>query len=126
MTSLLLGLALTTPGQPPILPSTPLPPRVQRLPQGIPGGPVLPAPQQVLTLAQFSRAFAAIPGKHDVWMIHPRTGQPVLVCFTLPVGGRLERFETGDDWIEFEFNKPDFQVEINFRKNGRVEVEYDD
>lgn len=147
MTSLLLGLALSSPAQPPAY--RPYPPaqyasQLVRFPQVQPVRPVVPlvapvlqprVPQypvpgpvapQVLSLKQFSRVFAPTPGRHHYWIVHPRTGQPVAVCFTLPNCGKLDRFEVGSDWIEIEFDRPDFEVEINFRKNGRVEIEYDD
>jgi hypothetical protein len=101
--------------QPPVLPP---PTRVE--PLASPRVQPLPV---AMTLAEFSRAFAALPGKHEVWLIHPRSRQPVLVCFTLPPG-RMRSFEVEDDWIEFEFEKCD--VRIDFRKNGRVEIDYDD
>jgi hypothetical protein len=121
MTPLILSLALTA-AQPPIplpLPQ-PAPQPVPQLPQPIPQ-PV-PAPR-ALTLTEFSRYFTPIPGKHDVWVVHPDTRRPVLVCFTLP-DGRMRQFEVEDRSIRFEFNKCD--VEIEFRKNGTVKVEYDD
>jgi hypothetical protein len=145
MNSLILGLALSTPAQPPILDhTTVLPPRVQAFPHARPAvpvsrptfpvyqpapifqpAPVIPVPT-VLTIAQFSRVFVPAPGRHSYLLLHPRTGQPVHVCFTLPNCGRLDRLEVGRDWIEIELDRPDFEVEINFRKNGRVEIEYDD
>jgi hypothetical protein len=113
MTPFLLVLGLVAGTQQPPVPVLPPPGRVQ---------PVQPVPV-AMTLATFSRSFAALPGNHEVWLIHPRTKQPVLVCFTLPPG-RMRSFEVDDDWIEFEFDKCD--VTIDFRKNGKVEIEYDD
>ncbi|HVL10916.1 MAG TPA: hypothetical protein VM529_00020 [Gemmata sp.] len=110
MTPLLLAVLLGTPAQPPVLPA---PARVE---------PALPVPV-ALTLADFSRAFAPLPGRHEVWIVHPSTKQPVLVCFTLPPG-RMKRFEVEDRDIEFHFDK--CEVRIEFRKNGKVDVVYDD
>jgi len=45
------------------------------------------------------------------------------VCFTLPPG-RMKRFEVEDRDIEFHFDK--CEVRIEFRKNGKVDVVYDD
>jgi hypothetical protein len=59
-----------------------------------------------------------------VWVVHPATGQPVKVCFTLP-GGRLKEFEVEKRSIRFEFRDGQ-EVEIEFRSNGTVRVEYDD
>lgn len=112
MTPILLALALA--GQPsrpvPVLPP---PARFQQV-------PVVPV---AVTLADFSRVFAATPGKHAVWFVHPCTGQPVEVCFALP-GGKMKRFEVDDREIEWHFDK--CEVRIEFRKNGTVKVEYDD
>jgi hypothetical protein len=74
-----------------------------------------------LCLADFSRTFTTLPGKHEVWLIHPYTKELVLVCFTLPAG-RMKRFEVDDRWIDFKFDK--CMVKIDFRKNGKVEIDY--
>ena len=107
MTSLVLGLCLSsTPGQ---LPPPP---------------PVVVAAPAVLTLDQFSRAFTPTPGTHHVWLVHPRTCQPVQVCFTLPNCGKLERFRVTRRAVEFDFCKPHAEVRIVFRLNGTVDVRY--
>jgi len=97
MPPLVLALALTAPAQPP-------------------GYPV-----PVLTLDQFSRVFTPVPGRHEVLLVHPKTGQPVAVCFTLPEG-KLRHFEVTRNEIEFDFGRTD--VEIIFRHNGTVDVKY--
>jgi hypothetical protein len=74
------------------------------------------------TLAQFSRTFAATPGRHQYWIIHPRTGVPVEVCFTLPDCGRLDRLHVGRDDILIDLDQPDFDVRIEFRNDGTVRV----
>jgi hypothetical protein len=108
MTALVLGLALTAPTQPP-LPGVPPP---------LPAVPAVPA----LTFDQFSRAFAATPGRHQYWLLHPRTGQPVEVCFALPPVGRLDRFHVGRDEILIDLDAPDYDVRIDFRNDGTVRV----
>lgn len=116
MTPLLLALAIAQPPQFPVLPP---PGRVQPIPV-----PAFPVPQPaVVTLADFSRTFTPLPGKHRVWFVHPSTGQPVEVCFALPPG-RMKRFEVEDREIDFEFDK--CEVRIEFRRNGTVKIEYDD
>jgi hypothetical protein len=110
MTPLLLALGLSAPAQPPLPLPVPFPPQ-----------PV-PAAPPAFTLEVFSRAFAPLPGKHEVWFVHPHTGQPVKVCFALPPG-RLKKWETGKDWVEFQFEK--CEVRLDFRKNGRVDVDHD-
>ncbi|MCI0705275.1 MAG: hypothetical protein L0241_29805 [Planctomycetia bacterium] len=152
MTPLVLSLALTAPAHPPAYRPAPPPPIVRVQPQ-IPARPVYrpvvvptyqppvyqppvyqppvypvqpiqPIAPQAVTLAEFSRFFTPTPGKHHVWIIHPVTHQPVQVCFVLP-GGKLTDFEVDRRSIWFEF-RGGYEVEIEFRNNGTVCVEYDD
>ena len=145
MTSLVLGLALAIPAHPPgpVVPVA-YPYRVPRAPRFIPVVPAYlvqpvpvpvplplpepvpvplpePVPQPALTLEQFSRFFTPVPGEHRVLLIHPRTGRPVPVCFTLPEG-KLRHFEVSRDDIDFDFGRN--EVEIIFRRNGTVDVKY--
>jgi hypothetical protein len=151
MNTLLFSLALTAPAHPPavILPA-PLPPGVQRFPQVtpvvplpahrpplvlIPPPPVIvqrpplvivppqPVVPQALTLAEFSRFFTPTPGKHEVWIVHPVTQRPVLVCFVLP-GGKLRDLEVDRRCIHFDFGRD--EVDIDFRNDGTVRVRYRD
>ena len=152
MTPLVLSLALTAPAQPPLTtPPVTLAPGVKLQPQvypvpayrpppvvvvpvpvpvptypnvGYPIRPVTPVQPQAVTLGEFSRFFTPTPGRHDVWVVHPVTRQPVKVCFTLPPG-RLQEFEVDRRTIRFEFRNGQ-EVEIEFRNNGTVRVEYDD
>lgn len=112
---------------PPAVPAIPVAPAVPP----VPAVPVVPAPgfvpqTPVLTLEQFSRLFTPTPGTHHVWLIHPRTQRPVAVCFTLPQCGKLDRFEVRRRSIEFDFCRPNVEVEIIFRLNGTVDVRYRD
>ena len=109
MMPLVLVLGLFAPAQQPEVPVLPPPGRLE------------PAVPVALCLADFSRTFTPLPGKHEVWLIHPCTKEPVLVCFTLPAG-RMKRFEVDDRWIDFKFDK--CMVKIDFRKNGKVEIDY--
>lgn len=150
MNTLVLSLALTAPAHPPavVLPA-PLPPGVQRFPQVtpvvplpvqrpplvfVPPPPVVvlrpPAPYppprpvpQAITLAEFSRFFTPAPGKHEVWIVHPVTQRPVLVCFVLP-NGKLRDFEVDRRDIHFDFGRD--EVDIEFRNDGTVRVRYRD
>jgi len=152
MTPLVLSLALTAPAQPPVYRPVPPPPVVRVQPQVTtvpvirpvvvvtPVTPVYPTPvyslpvypvqpiqpiaPQAVTLAEFSRFIRPTPGKHDVWIIHPVTHQAVRVCFVLP-GGKLKDFEVDRRSIRFEFSNG-YEVEIEFRNNGTVRVDYDD
>lgn len=142
MTPLLLSLALTSPAQPPVFtPPVTLAPRVTLQPQVTPfpayrpqvvvvpvpvvvnPGYLTPVGPQAVTLGEFSRFFAPTPGKHDVWIIHPVTRQPVRVCFALP-NGKLRDFEVDRRSIRFEFRNG--TVHIDFRNNGTVDVRYRD
>lgn len=147
MTPLILSLTLTAPAQPPVYtpgvqlaPGVRLQPQVSTIPAyrppvvyvpvpvypTYPSYPVVPnAPfvPQAVTLSEFSRFFTPTPGRHSVWVVHPTTRQPVQVNFTLP-GGRLQDFEVDRRSIRFEFRNGQ-RVEIDFRTNGTVRVDYD-
>jgi hypothetical protein len=98
----------------------------------LPGG-TLPAPQVVpelpppaalplrpLTVSEFVATFKPLPGKYEVLLIHPKTGCPVKVCFTLPPGCiRNVRF-TGHK-IVFDY-KCHCDVVIRFLCCGKVWV----
>jgi hypothetical protein len=139
VTTLVLGLALSAPAQPPVVvarpvvfppvrplaPLAPLPPLIVARPVFVPQ-PVVVAPQPVaaLTLPQFSRVFAPTPGRHQYWIVHPRTCQPVEVCFVLPNCGRLDRVRVDRDSIRIDIDQPDYDVDIDFRHDGTVRVRY--
>lgn len=152
MTTLVLGLALTTaPAQPPFHGHPqPFPPGVRQFPQA-PGSPVfrpgfppapafqpqpvfyppanpgpLPPPVGALTLDQFSRVFAPTPGRHHYWIVHPRTCQPVAVCFVLPNCGKLDRVRVNRDSIHIDIDNPDYDVDVDFRNDGTVRIRYSD
>jgi hypothetical protein len=143
MTSFLLGFALTTgsanlaqmpfpPGYPPGTVPTPAPlayPSPLTYPSpapsafSIPNAPpmtLLPAPP--MTHQQFAAIFQPIPGTHKVVLLHPKTGRPVEVCFTLPPG--CPKVNVGKRYLEFEYDR--LEVEIRFCCFGRVKVDYDD
>jgi hypothetical protein len=134
MTPLVLSLALTAPAQQPLIvpPPVVVQPRVVVQPQ-LPSlftyrpptylsVPVVPVAPQALTLGEFSRFFTPTPGKHDVWVVHPSTRQPVKVCFTLPPG-KLREFDVTRHAIRFEFSHG-HEVDIVFHHNGTVNVRY--
>lgn len=139
MTPLVLSLALTAPAQQPLVvpPPVVVQPRVVVQPQlpslftyrqptypTYPSVPVVPVAPQAVTLGEFSRFFTPSPGKHDVWVIHPSTRQPVKVCFTLPPG-KLREFDVTRHAIRFEFSHG-YEVDIVFHHNGTVNVRYRD
>ena len=139
MTPLVLSLALTSPAQPPVIVVSPpvvIGPRVVVQPQltpvvvvptyptlpTYPVVPVQPVMPQAVTLGEFSRVFTPTPGKHDVWIVHPATRQPVKVCFALPPG-KLRELDVGRHTIRFEFSHG-HEVAIFFHSNGTVDVRY--
>jgi hypothetical protein len=108
-------------------PVAPVPPPTDELPPPRPVEPSVappppppPAPA-AFTVAEFAAGFKPCAGTHQVVLIHPLTGQPVPVQFTLPPGipkkVRVERRE-----LEFDYGKR--EVEIRFYRNGSVKVEY--
>ena len=80
-------------------------------------------PVAVLSHQEFARTFRPQAGNYEVVLLHPYTGRPCRVCFSLPHGYpkemRIERNE-----IEYDYG--DVEVEIQFKRDGRVKVEYDD
>ena len=74
------------------------------------------------TLREFARNFRPLPGSYEVELQHPHTGHPVVVQFRLP-NLPLEDIEVESDEIRFEYD--DFEVELDFKRSGRVRVEYD-
>jgi hypothetical protein len=82
-----------------------------------------PAPVRYPTMHEFIRSFRPAAGNYEVVLIHPSTHHPVRVAFTLPYGQprkvRLER-------DEFEYDYGKFEVEVEFKRDGRVTVDYDD
>ena len=78
-------------GQPvpggPVVPIDPVAPAVPTLPPPA----VVPAPSSLipvrpLTPAEFAASFKPLPGTYEVLFLHPKTGCPVKVCFTLKPG----------------------------------------
>ncbi len=128
MNSLLLALTLTQSpavaaqpfGYPPPFPGPPVP--VFR--PSLPFPPSAPPSAGPMTIEQFVHCFRPTPGAHHVWLVHPKTCQPVQVCFTLPHCANPPKVRHGRRYIEFDFGK--LEVEINFRHNGTVDVDYDD
>lgn len=134
MNSLLLGLALSAPQtavahpprpvvfQPaPVVVAPPVIGRPAFYPPFAPGEPYLRPPHgHAMTLEEFARCFRPTPGTHHVCLIHPVTCRPVEVCFTLPPG--CPRVRVSRREIEFDYGRR--EVEIQFRRNGRVEVDY--
>jgi hypothetical protein len=130
MNSLLLGLALTgspvTAAHPPVVYRPGYPDRVYAPPVVVAPPPAIvpvePLPRP-MTVAEFVRCFQPIPGHHDVWLIHPVTCRPVRVCFNLPPGCGCPKVRVHRREVKFDYGRR--EVEIRFRHNGTVSVDYD-
>ena len=133
MNSLLLGLALSAPQTAVAHPPRPVvvpvpvvaPPVVVHRPAFYPPfAPGEPYPgrhhRHAMTVEEFARCFKPTPGTHHVCIIHPVTCRPVEVCFTLPHGCPQVRVSRRE--IEFDYGRR--EVEIQFLRNGRVDVDY--
>ena len=85
----------------------------------------LPPPPHVLPLThyEFAKVFQPRAGNYEVELLHPYSKRPVQIRFTLPYA-LLEEIDVKRDELKFEYD--DYEVEIDFKKNGRVEVDYDD
>jgi len=88
-------------------------------------GEAAPVPaSRPLTVREFACSFQPTCGTHTVVLVHPFSGRPVEVCFTLPAGcanvkvkrGLRERLEIG--------NGRKKGVEIVFLRNGAVKVNH--
>jgi hypothetical protein len=77
---------------------------------------------QVLSVADFAANFLPVPGPHQVVLVHPVTGSPIEVRFTLP-NGTPRKVQAGRRDLEFDYGSRG--VEINFEKDGTVTVNYD-
>jgi hypothetical protein len=107
----------------PPLPSTEVPPIELPSPTPLPGPstiptPVLPTVLRPMTVGEFAACFKPTCGMHEVLLVHPRTGCPVKVCFTLPPG--CPRVCATKRKIEFDYGR--CSVDIIFRIGGRVDV----
>jgi hypothetical protein len=73
----------------------------------------------VPTLAQFAAGFTPQPGRYEVVLLHPATGQPVKVAFTLPPG-MPRRVRVFPYRLAFDYGRHD--VVLVFQRNGGVRV----
>jgi hypothetical protein len=88
-------------------PPTPLPP------------PPPPAVVKPMTVEQFVECFKPQPGKYEVILVHPKSCQPVKVCFELPPGCPRKVRHT-KHVLEFDYGRD--SVRIRFLHNGDVKV----
>jgi hypothetical protein len=94
-----------------------------------PAGAMEPLPRPALgsgpierppTIKEFAETFRPREGTHQAVVIHPTTGQPVKVEFTLPAGTPEVRVNSRE--VEFDYGKS--EVEVRFLLNGGVKVDY--
>ncbi len=78
-----------------------------------------PALVKVPTLAEFATSFVARAGTHEVTVIHPVTGRPVTVSFTLP-DGTPKKIDVKRREIDFDYGRS--SVTIRFMAGGKVSV----
>jgi hypothetical protein len=109
----------------PSIPASPddvLPPPsvVPNLPPPAVVPPPVVLPVHPMTVSEFAASFKPLPGKYEVLLIHPKTGCPVKVCFTLPPGCLRMVRVTGHK-IQFVY-KHQCDVVIRFLHNGNVWV----
>jgi len=99
-----------TPPPPPgpivVVPQPPLPP------------PSVVVPLKPLTHREFAKIFRPIPGNYQVVLIHPGSGAPVNVSFTLPPGNPRVRVHPRE--LVFDYGR--HEVEIRFAIHGKVKV----
>jgi hypothetical protein len=108
-------------------PTLPPPAPAPAEPAFIPGAPPpvpLPIPVEVPvarapTLNEFAAAFKPAPGRFEVVLQHPMTGQPVKVSFSLPPG-EPKRVKVHKRELEFQYRGKD--VTIRFLRGGDVRV----
>lgn len=99
----------------PFVPDAPLPP-----PQVVPAPPPAIVPVRPLTVNEFAASFQPLPGRYEVLLIHPKTGCPVKVCFTLKPGC-IRKVRATSHKIDFVYaGKCD--VVIRFLHGGKVWV----
>src|SRR5262245_58801946 len=122
-----VGSPAPVPVAPPLPPPPPAPdelpaPRIMPSAAAVAPVNVPAAPPRALTVEEFAAAFQPAPGNHEVTLLHPRTGQPVTVQFTLPPGvPKKVRVSRRD--LEFDYGR--HEVDIRFLLRGRVRVDYD-
>ena len=70
---------------------------------------------------EFARSFQAVPGqaRYEVVVVHPCTGRPVKVCFSLP--GCPRRVKCGKNSVVFRYGLCKTVV-LSFERDGQVRV----
>jgi hypothetical protein len=113
------GPAFTTPGTAMPVPSTPLPaPTLVPAPTRAPSVPV-----RYLTHRELAATFQPAPANYEVMMVHPYTHCPVKVCFSLPPGC-IRKVAADRNELRFDYGK--WELEVHFKRDGRVALDIDD
>jgi hypothetical protein len=92
-------------------------PKAKATPALLTTGPTTPRAQ---TLAEFATTFQPKPGNYEVELLHPGTGQPVKVAFTLP-DGTPSKVHLRRRALVFDYGRR--SVGIHFLLGGRVRVD---
>lgn len=80
-------------------------------------------PSNIPTPADFAGSFQGMPGQYQVVLLHPVSGQPVTVNFTLPQSRGTYKTRLTARYLEFD--SPDHTVGIRFARDGRAVVDQD-
>jgi hypothetical protein len=96
-------------------PNVPVPP-----PPPSPLPPVAAPSTPALCVSDFVASFRPLPGKYEVTLIHPKTGCPVPVCFTLPGCSCPCHVTCTKHALRFDYGKN--LVVLRFRHNGTITV----
>ncbi len=110
---------------------TPVQPQPQVVPQ--PKGTPLPQPKIVqpapvkitpVTIFDFVRSFKPQPGNYEVCFVHPYTGRPVTLRWSLPPGCTRVVLRRKLFCYEIDFEYGSREIELNFSHRGRVRVDF--
>jgi hypothetical protein len=98
-------------------------------PLATPAKPVVPPaalpaiPVRALSHREFAATFRPFPGNYEVLLIHPYTHRPVKVCFSLPPG-RIKEVDADHNELRFDYGS--WELEVHFKRDGRVALDIDD
>src|SRR5207248_2907670 len=131
-----VGVRVTRPAHVPACPAPTAPPTQPVEPGAPPPVPVdppaevspaprpadLPATVRALTVREFASSFRPRAGEHEVLLLHPLTGKPVKVGFTLPPG-TPRKVRVTRRALTLDYGRRDVVV-IRFFRDGTVRVRY--
>jgi hypothetical protein len=115
-----VGVSPSAPAAAPAAPPAAEPVYVPGAPPPVPLPiPVDTAPAGAPTLSEFAATFRPKGGRFEVDVVHPATGRPVRVSFTLPEG-TPRRVKVHRREVDFDYGGK--QVSIRFLRGGEVRV----